>query len=191
MGVGTSNLWVAALDKADEKTAITSVRDSSGLGPSDHAPFYLDSIPVLAFFTGQHDDYHKPSDDPQLVDFKGIIQITDYILEIIKYIDEKPSVPFLTTRQKPQREAARFKVSLGVMPDYVHAGKGMRIDGVTTGRPAEKAGIKAGDVVIKIGELEVGDIYDYMEGLSRYSKGEEAVVRVKRGVEELEFIVTF
>lgn len=190
-GVGTSAIWGNALDVAEHKSRITAHRDSSGIGPSDHTSFYLDSIPVLSFFTGQHSDYHKPSDDPELVDYTGITEIGNFLFSIFHEIDAVADIPFLVTKQKAQREAASFKVSLGVMPDYIHTGSGMKIDGVTEGRPGAIAGIKAGDVVVKIGDLEVGDIYDYMEGLSNYKAGEKTTVVVKRGEELLELDVTF
>lgn len=190
-GTGTSPLWDKALDAAEEKSVITTVRDSSGIGPSDHTSFYLDSIPVIALFTGQHEQYHKPEDDARLVDFGGVARVSDFLLHLIQAIDGEGALPFLTTKQKAQREAANFKVTLGVMPDYIHAGEGMKIDGVTEGRPAALAGIKAGDVLIKIGELDVKDIYDYMEGLSRHQKGDTVEVVVRRGEELLTRSVTF
>lgn len=190
-GNGTSSVWDKALDAAEANSPITTVRDSSGLGPSDHASFYLDSVPVIALFTGQHEHYHKPSDDPEIIDFKGILTITDFLLDIIEEIDDAGRLQFLATKQKTQREAAAFKVSLGVMPDYVYTGKGMKVDGVSADRPAAKAGLKQGDIIIKIGDLEVEDIYDYMEGLSRYKAGDSAPVTVQRKDEKKTFTVTF
>ncbi len=179
-GTGTSTVWDKALDAAEAKSIITTVRDSSGLGPSDHASFYLDSVPVIALFTGQHEHYHKPSDDAEIIDFGGIVRVVDFLLDVIREIDAAGQLPFLATTQKAQREAAAFKVSLGVMPDYVYTGKGMKIDGVSADRPAAKAGLLAGDVIVKIGDLQVEDIYDYMEGLSRLKTGQSTQVEVLR-----------
>lgn len=190
-GTGTSVVWDKALDAAEAKSIITTVRDSSGIGPSDHASFYLDSVPVIALFTGQHEHYHKPSDDPEIIDFGGIVVITDFLLDIIREIDGAGRLQFLATKQKAQREAAAFKVSLGVMPDYVYTGKGMKIDGVSADRPAAKAGLLQGDIIVKMGDLVVEDIYDYMEGLSRFKQGDSAPVTVERKGEEKTFTVTF
>lgn len=190
-GTGTSPLWNAALDKAEKMSNITTVRDSSGVGPSDHTSFYLDNIAVLAAFTGQHGEYHKPEDDAHLIDFTGIIKVANFLYVVMQEINQEKSIPFLKTKQRKERQAAAFKVSLGVMPDYVYAGKGMKIDGVTEDRPAAKAGIKAGDVIVKIGDLDVKDIYDYMEGLSKHKKGDKTTVVVDRKGEMIELEVTF
>lgn len=190
-GVGTSSAWGKSLDAADKATGITSVRDSSGIGPSDHTSFYLDSIPVIALFTGQHEHYHKPGDDAEIVDFGGIVSVGNYLLQLIEQTDGVNDLGFQTTKQKEQREAAAFKVSLGVMPDYIYTGKGMKIDGVTEDRPGAKAGVKTGDVVTKIGDVDVEDIYDYMEGLSKFKTGQTTTIVVDRKGTLVELSVTF
>ncbi|GJM32469.1 MAG: aminopeptidase [Saprospiraceae bacterium] len=190
-GVGTSPLWKEILPKI--KVADIQIKTTdSGIGPSDHTSFYLKDIPVLHFFTGQHSDYHKPADDAALVNFPGIIDVSDFMLAIIEKLDAKGKVAFSKTKDEdPDKKVARFKVTLGVMPDYVYQGEGMRIDGVLDGRVAAKAGIKNGDVVIKMGDVEVTDMYSYMEGLSKFKTGDKTIVVVKRGEEELEFPVEF
>lgn len=188
-GVGTSPVWD---DLSKVKTELKIVESESGIGPSDHASFYLEDIPVLHFFTGQHTDYHKPEDDSELVNYEGIAIISDFIYELIKSLEKKGKIEFTKTKDENEgRQAAAFKVSLGVMPDYVYQGKGMRIDGVQSGRPAEKAGLEKGDVVIKMGDIDVKDIYDYMEGLAQYEKGETGRVVVKRGDKIMVKNVTF
>lgn len=189
-GTGTSPVWndvIPAIKVADIKAKLSD----SGIGPSDHTSFYLEDIPALHFFTGQHNDYHKPGDDAHLVNFDGIYDVAQFIVKIVEELDDDGKLEFTKTKQTEERQAAAFKVSLGVMPDYVYDGTGMRIDGVTEERPAANAGIEKGDVVIKIGEIEVKDIYDYMEGLSKYKKGDTVTVKVKRGNKVLKKKVTF
>ena len=176
-GVGTSPAW-AVLD--DIKIDMKLVTSESGIGPSDHTSFYLEDIAVLHFFTGQHEDYHKPEDDSELLNYKGIAEISDFILEIIHQLDDDGKIEFTKTKDSSDRKAAAFKVTLGVMPDYVYQGKGMRIDGVMDGRPAQKAGMQKGDIIIKMGDLTVKDIYDYMEGLAKFNEGETGRVAFKR-----------
>lgn len=190
-GVGTSPVWPEAV-KAIRVGGIQPVTTESGIGASDHTAFYLQDLPVLHFFTGVHSDYHKPNDDTEYINFPGILAVTDYMLALIERLNEKGKLTFTKAAEEEQgREAARFKVSLGVMPDYVHSGKGMRIDSVIGGRAADKAGIKGGDVILSIGDKEVIDIYDYMEGLSKYSEGDTTTVRVERDGKEVTFEVTF
>ena len=100
------------------------VYSESGVGPSDHTSFYLKGLPVLHFFTGQHKDYHKPSDDSPLVNYKGIYQVSEIILNVIQRISKDGTLTFQKTKDENNEKAASFKVTLGIMPDYVYSGKG-------------------------------------------------------------------
>lgn len=190
-GVGTSPLWTPTLDRI-KVGGIQLVTTESGIGASDHTSFYLQDIPALHFFSGQHSDYHKPVDDVRFLNFPGLLSISDFMLALIERLDQEGELEFTATKNEDQgRSAASFKVTLGVMPDYVHSGKGMRVDSVIEDRPGQKAGVEAGDVIIRIGDIEVGDIYDYMEGLANFKTGEQTTVVVKRGDEEITLNVTF
>ncbi len=190
-GAGTSPVWKEILSEIKVANIQTKTTDS-GIGPSDHTSFYLKDIPVLHFFTGQHGDYHKPVDDAALVNFTGIVEVSDFLFAIIEKLNKAGKLEFSKTKDEDQgKKAARFKVTLGVMPDYVYQGEGMRIDGVIEGRTADKAGIKDGDVVIRMGDVEVTDMYSYMEGLSKFNAGDKTKVVIKRGEEEMEVEVEF
>ncbi len=190
-GVGTSPVWKTAIEgiKPDGMRVKTS---ESGMGPSDHASFYLRDIPVLHFFSGTHDDYHKPSDDADKINFEGQLDIINYIMEVIAVVNNNDGkMPFTKTNDNNNEDTPRFKVTLGVVPDYGFDGKGMRIDGVSEGKPAKKAGLMAGDVVVKIGEHDVTDMMGYMKALGRFSKGDKTTVTFMRNGEsktaEVEF----
>jgi hypothetical protein len=190
-GVGTSPGWKAIVEST-RVAGIQARTSDSGVGPTDHTSFYLQNMPVLSFFTGQHSDYHKPVDDAHLINYQGALDVTDYIIAIIEKTDSAGKLTFTPTKDENNgRQAARFKVSLGVMPDYVYGGKGLRADSVIEDRPAAKAGIKAGDVIIRMGDKEVTDIYSYMEGLASFQSGDETKVVVVRGSEEKTFTVRF
>ncbi len=188
-GVGTSPVWKERLEEINKGNFKIKTTES-GVGPSDHTSFYLKDIPVLHFFTGQHGDYHKPTDDSQLINFEGIKDISDFMLKLIEDLDDNGELAFTKTKDE-QKQGASFKVTLGVMPDYVYDGEGMRIDAVLDDRPAKIAGLEGGDIIIKIGDIDVKNIYDYMEGLSKFSKGEKATVKVKRGKKTISKEVTF
>ena len=113
------------------------------------------------------------------------------MIVLIEELDEQGKLEFTETKASEERKAAAFKVTLGVMPDYVYDGEGMRIDGVIDGRPGKKAGLEKGDIIIGMGDMEVKDIYDYMEGLSKFKTGETTKVKVKRGDKTIEKEVTF
>lgn len=187
-GVGTSADWVSVLDKVN--TGFSLKKDSAGIGPSDQTSFYLKNIPVLHFFTGQHSDYHKPSDDFEKVNFKGEKKVLDYIIKVIEETEKLPKMKFLETKN-PDQGKSSFKVTMGVMPDYTYDGKGLRIDGVTDGKPASKAGLLKGDIVAKMGDEIIKDINDYMKALSKFKKGETADVVILREGKELIKKVTF
>ncbi|MDX5404002.1 MAG: M28 family peptidase [Bacteroidota bacterium] len=155
----------------------------SGVGPSDHTSFYKVNIPVLHFFTGTHEDYHKPTDDAEKINSKGVSQILRYMIDLVAYLPaEKPE--FIPTKEKDSQKAPRFSVTLGVVPDYMFEGEGMRIDGITEGKPASNAGLQKGDVVIRLGEIPVTDMMSYMTALSAFKKGDETTVTFLRGTEE-------
>ncbi len=190
-GTGTSPVWKEVIRQLDEQSDLQTKSSESGIGPSDHTSFYKKDIPVLQFFTGQHTDYHKPSDDSHLVNYEGIQQLTDFMIALIEAVDEKGRIAFSKTKQPEGQQAAKFKVTLGVMPDYVYTGKGMRIDSVIEGRTAHKAGLEDGDIVVRIGEVEVKDIYGYMEGLSKFNAGDSTEVEVLRGKKTVKKKVVF
>ena len=188
-GTGTSPIFEKVLN--DKNTmGFSLVFSASGVGPSDHTSFYLENVPVLHFFTGQHPDYHRPSDDPNLLNYDGMGKIYKYLYDMIMELDKTPDLAFVKTKDESQ-EAPRFKVTLGVIPDYLFDGKGMRIDGVKEGRPAQIAGIQKGDVVTKMGDVEIVDMMSYMKGLSSYNKGDQVTVIIERDGKQISKTVTF
>jgi aminopeptidase YwaD len=189
-GFGTSPSWNTLL-YGDKKPAFTIKIDSSGTGPSDHTSFYRKDIPVLFFFTGLHTDYHKPSDDFDKINYNGEVMIVKYITRVIERSSKEQKLVFKKTREQQTTTSARFTVSMGVMPDYTFSGNGLRIDGVSEGKAAQKAGLKAGDVVIKLGDFNVTSVESYMQTLSKFKKGDATKVKVQRGKEELEFDINF
>ena len=192
-GYGTSPQWSSFINPADKKNPFIIRIDSSGTGPSDHTSFYRKDIPVLFFFTGLHTDYHKPSDDADKINYVGATKIINYISNLVQAAaarDEK--LVFTKTRETQTTSSLRSgSVTMGIMPDYTFSGAGVRCDGVTEGRPAQKAGLKAGDVIVKIGDHTVSSMESYMQTLGKFQKGEKAKVKFKRGSEELETEVQF
>ncbi|MBL0340271.1 MAG: M28 family peptidase [Bacteroidetes bacterium] len=189
-GAGTSPEWNKAFNLISVEGMKTKTTES-GVGPSDHTSFYLKDIPVLHFFSGTHADYHKPEDDENKINYLGEKMILEYMLKMIAVIDNKGKIAFTKTKDSDSEDAPRFKVTLGVVPDYAFDGEGMRIDGLSDGKPAQKAGLLAGDIVVQLGENKVTDMMSYMKALGRFVKGDKTNVIVKRGTEsvtkEIEF----
>lgn len=188
-GVGTSPVWKDLVrEKGCNELKIKT--SESGVGPSDHTSFYYQEIPVLHFFTGTHEDYHKPSDDTEKINFEGETQLLGYILGLLHDTRSLENVPFTPTKDESTK-APKFSVTLGVMPDYMYEGEGIRLDGVTEGKPASAAGLQKGDVITQMGEVRVVDMQSYMKALGQFKKGDTTEVRYKRNGKEQTVKVNF
>jgi len=190
-GYGTSPAW-GTLVKEQKKSPFVIKTDSSGTGPSDHTSFYRKDIPVLFFFTGLHADYHKPTDDAGKINYTGELYIIEYINRLIESgNDIRQKFAFTKTRETQTTSTARFSVTLGVMPDYTYTGTGLRLDGVSEGKAAQKAGLQAGDIVLGLGEYTISSMESYMQALGRFKKGDKTKVKFSRGGDMKEADVQF
>lgn len=189
-GFGTSPYWNTLFNQPNFLSDYKVNFDTSGVGPSDHTSFYRKNIPVLFFFTGSHTDYHKPGDDADKINYMGMLKISQLIEKILSKGEAASEIVFQTTKE-PTMGTRKFNVTLGVMPDYSYSGVGVKIDGVTEGRPGAKAGIKAGDIILKIGDIATNSMDGYMNALSSFEKGQSTMVIVKRGEEEIKLPIEF
>lgn len=187
-GIGTSPSFPSILDPINSDS-LKIVTTESGVGPSDHTSFYLQDLPVLHFFTGQHEDYHKPGDDSDKINYEGLVKVVRYISRVIDQLDAEPKLAF--TKTKDSSDSPRFTVSMGVVPDYMYDGKGMRVDGVSEGKPAQAAGLLKGDVVVQLGDSTVYDMMSYMRALSAFQKGDSTKVVIERSGQKVEAVVKF
>ena len=189
-GSGTAPVWEPLL-KELSKDKLLIKTDSSGTGPSDHTSFYLKNIPVLHFFTGSHSDYHKPSDDADKINAEGEAKILNLIVDLVNSKTTAYKLAFLPTKNRTTVARSAFKVTMGVMPSYSANVEGLKVDGVSEGKPAQKAGITTGDIILKIGEIEVKDIQTYMDALGKFEKGQTVPIVLKRGEKVLTMPLTF
>lgn len=153
-----------------------------GIGPSDHASFYLQNIPVFFISTGAHPDYHTPKDDAGLLNYEGAVKVTKYVSNLISDVaNRNNSLTFQEAGPKYQRSMGRFKVTLGIMPDYAGLeDRGLRVDAVSKDKPAAKGGMQKGDVITAIDGKKVGNIYDYMNRLQTLEAGQIISVDILR-----------
>lgn len=189
-GIGTSPDFKNNIEK-NKPAGFNITLDESGIGPSDHTSFYLKEIPVLFFFTGAHSDYHKPSDDEAKINYYGLTHITNYVFRVVSDIANQEKVPFTKTKATAAKTRPKYKVTLGIMPDYTDRGDGLHVDGVTEGRPADIAGIKEGDIITKIGTYDIKEVYSYMACLAKMNAGEEVPVVFIRNGETKTVMVKF
>jgi len=191
-GTGTSPAWGNLIVKATPQDWSLNIEShESGMAPTDITSFYLKNIPVLSFFSGTHSDYHKPADDPEKLNYYGMSQVQDFIYSLILASQSEEKLAFAKTKDSQKQGRQRFNVTLGVMPNYGYSGEGMKIDGVSEGKAADKAGFKPDDIIVKMGDYGVKDIYEYMDALGKFGKGDKTKVVVEREGEEVELEVEF
>lgn len=167
----------------DLNTDFELALSGDGIGPSDHASFYLQNVPVFFFSTGAHPDYHTPRDDAALINYEGEKLVIEYAGKVIRAVVNRDSrLTFQEAGSKFQRSrGGRYKVTFGIMPDYAGLEKrGMRVDGVTKDKPAYRAGMKKGDIITAIEGKKVSNIYDYMARLQTLKAGQRVSVDIIR-----------
>ena len=195
MGVGTAQEFPALVDSVNRATAGFRIKTASdGYGPSDHSSFYKRQVPVLMLFTGAHADYHKPTDTADKINGAGLTRIATFAKALVDSLDARPRVHY-------QRAAADSSVGriaggggygayLGTIPDYMQTEGGVLLSGVRAGGPAEQAGLKEGDVIVKFDGVRIDNIYDYTFALRSRKPGQTVRITVKRGAAETDLVAT-
>jgi hypothetical protein len=188
-GTGTSSNWKEILSEYNSY-GFKLTFNEEGFGPSDHSSFYGKKIPVLFFFTGTHEDYHKPSDDSEKINAEGEKVILDYIYNVAMHIDQITERPdYLLVERKESGKMFVRRVYVGTIPDFAGNVDGYKISGVSEGSPAQIAGLQGGDIIIEFGGRKISNIYDFTYALGDFVPGDIVDVIVKRGEEEITFTV--
>jgi len=165
--------------------------NEEGFGPSDHSSFYMQKIPVLFLFTGTHLDYHRPSDTAEKINYRGLNQITSYVADIVRSVDQNAVRPtYAVAKSSGMSGRAGFNVSLGTIPSYTESTDGMIIDGVRDNSPAAKAGLKGGDKIVMLAGKHVNNVQDYTKMLGEIKADVEYDIVVVRGTERLALKIT-
>lgn len=184
-GLGTSPAWKPLIEELNRTAKFDLRTGSGGVGSSDHTSFYLKNIPVLFFFTGVHSDYHKPTDDAEKINVDGEARVVQFVHEAVLRIQAWPTRPAFTKVQPTMRPSRGFRVSLGTIPDYAEDVEGVKLSGIREGSPAEKAGLQAGDIIVRVKDIQIKNIYDYTFALGELKPGEEVEIEVLRGKQRL------
>ncbi len=190
IGAATANEFKSILNRRNSYHFALSLTDD-GMGGSDHQAFTNKKIPVLFFFTAMHQDYHKPSDTFDKVNTAGEEKVVDYVYDVASSIDSLGNkLQFVQVQSAPARKSGgSSKVYVGTVPEFGYKGKGFKLSGVTDNSPAQKGGLKGGDIMIKFGNKEVKDIYDYMYAMNDFNPGDSVDVVVLRDGKEMTFKV--
>ncbi|NIR51318.1 M28 family peptidase [candidate division KSB1 bacterium] len=193
-GLGSSSVWPKLIEKRNVAAGFNLVLQKDPYQPTDVSAFYPKQIPVLSFFTGSHDDYNRPTDDPETLDYQGLERIAEFSQGIIKDLanrDERPE--YVKVERKKQETGSRegLRAYLGTIPDYTgDAEEGVKLSGVSAGGPADKGGLEGGDVIIRFAGQKITNIYDYTYALDAVKIGEPVKLVVLRDGEEVTLTVT-
>jgi hypothetical protein len=190
-GTGTAKRWESLLAPLAEQHHLVLTSRPDGFGPSDQSSFYAHQIPVLHFFTGNHSDYHRPSDDVDKINVEGMRRVVDLIEQVIVDVAQTEARPqyVAVARPNPQRRAGS-RPYFGSIPDFGRNEKGYAIQGVGPGSPADQGGLKGGDVIVKLGDRNIGGLEDFDAALRAYKPGETVPVVVQRDGKPLTLKVT-
>ncbi len=192
-GVGTSPLLKEVVESANAgpKFKLKISEGALGYGGSDHLSFYQKDIPILNFFSGLHSDYHKPSDDVELLNLEGISRVSELVADIVCAIaSQAEPLPFQRPVEPERKnEGGGFQAYLGTIPEYGDYENGVPLSGTSPGSPAEKSGMKQGDVLVRLGEVKIANIYDFVHALKQYRPGDQIEVEwVREGKSMVEKI---
>lgn len=188
-GTGTALQWDTVLSTIAD-TTIDISKSPSGIGGSDQMPFYLDSVPVLFFFTGIHDQYHMPTDDEALINYYGMKKVLDYSEKLIEKISLEESLNWKATKSHSGSRRDRNGPSMGIMPDYSADG-GVLVNMVIDGKPGSIAGLQKGDIITSINGKKIKDVYDYMDALKECKKEVDYPLEITRNGENQKLIIRF
>jgi hypothetical protein len=190
-GTGTAKEFDPLVEKLCKEYGFTLAKHPGGFGPSDHSTFYARKIPVLHLFTGNHSDYHRPSDDAPKINVEGMRRVADMLVEIVQTTDAAEGRPsYVEIKRVEQIGGDSDRPYFGSIPDYGGTVEGLTLAGVVEGGPAEKGGLKGGDVIVKFGESKISGIEDFDSALRKYKPGDKVKVVVQREGKPVELEVT-
>ena len=192
-GVGSSKIWRKLLEKRNVAAGFNLVLQDDPYLPTDTTSIYPKRIPVLNFFTGAHEDYHRPTDTPEKLDYEGLVRITNFARSLILDLasaPERPEFARVERSDSPGGSRETLRAYLGTIPDYTTEVKGVKISGVRGGSPAEKGGVQGGDVIVEFGAQKIANIYDYTYALDAVKIGTPVKLVVERNGKRQELTVT-
>ncbi len=190
-GTGTAEEFDALVDRYGKQYGFQITKKPSGFGPSDHSSFYGAKVPVLFLFTGSHKDYHRPTDDFDKLNIAGMRRIGSMVAEVAVELAEANDRPhYQEAKGGNESLGGGDRPYFGSIPDFALDEPGYGLTGVTKGGPAERAGIKAGDVIIQLGDSKIGNLEDFDSALRKFKAGDKVPVLVKRGNEQVKLEVT-
>ena len=192
-GVGSSKWWRRELEKRNVAAGFALTLQDDPYLPTDTTSLYPKRIPVLNFFTGSHEDYHRPTDTADKINYEGMERITKFAQQLILDLANAPERPDFARVERSDAGAGSrdtLRAYLGSIPDYSTEVKGVKLSGVRAGSPAEKGGLKGGDVIVEFAGQKIANIYDYTYALDAVKIGQPVKMIVERDGKRVELNVT-
>ncbi|NQZ01517.1 MAG: M28 family peptidase [Bdellovibrionales bacterium] len=192
-GLGSSKDWQRYIEQMAIKNSLAIQTTQDPYLPTDAISFYLNEVPVLSFFTGAHEDYHTPLDTADKLNYEGLVSIASYANGLIETLSSRSRGPvYQKVERKSNKGMGRgFRIFLGTIPDYSQEGvTGVRLQGVVKGGPAEQAGLKSGDIIVKFSSHDVKSLYDYVYTLQVVKPGEKTTITVLRDGKSVDLPIT-
>ena len=189
-GTGAAAEFDSLIDEFNEKYGFEITKRPTGFGPSDHATFYGKKIPALHFFTGTHPDYHRPTDDVDKINVAGMQRIAQMVTDLAVHLANDDERPTYQATRRSQRTRGGDRPYFGSIPDFAQDAPGYALSGVAKESPAEKAGIRGGDVIVRFGESKITNLEDFDSALRKYKAGDKVKVVVLRDGKQQTFEVT-
>ncbi len=182
-GIGSSGEWQQIVEKANVPLGLPITLQNDSYIPTDASVFFLHGVPILSAFTGNHGEYHTPRDTPEKLNYEGISKIARFMNLVCRDLISRRKMPNYVMQTKPAdgQRRANLRAYLGTIPDYAESDvKGVLLSGVAKGGPADKAGVKGGDAIIKLAGKPIENIYDYTYAIEALKIGQEVEIVVKR-----------
>ena len=192
-GIGSSAAWQKIIEQANVPLGLSLTLQDDSYLPTDASVFFLHGVPILSAFTGNHSEYHTPRDTPEKLNYEGIAKVANLMSLVCRHLiaTEQPPIYVAQERPKDGQRRAALRAYLGTVPDYAQSDvKGVMLSGVAKGGPAEIAGVKGGDVIIKLAGKAIENIYDYTYAIEALKSGQETEISVLRDGKEVTLKVT-
>ena len=192
-GVGSSSVWRKLIEKRNLAAGFNVVLQDDPYLPTDVTSFYPKGVPVIHFFTGSHEDYHRPTDTVDKINYEGMERIGRFARELIADLlasSERPDYLKVTHSDAGSGGREQLRAYLGTIPDYTTEVEGVKLSGVRSGGPAEKAGLKGGDIIVEFGSQQIKNIYDYTYAMDAVKIGKPVDVVVVRDGQKVKLTVT-
>lgn len=192
-GTGSSEAWRKLLEKRNVAAGFDLQLIDDPFPPTDVTAFYPKGVPVLAFFTGSHEEYHRPADKASTLNYEGLERVAKFTAHLVRDLVSAPERPDYVKVERSERGGSSresLRAYLGTIPDYATEVSGVKLSGARGGSPADKAGIKTGDIVVEFAGQKIVNIYDYTYALDAVKIGQPVKLTVLRGDERIELTVT-